>query len=286
MKIYMAKLELGRIGGGWSFQDNFYNGMKDSITADYNEADIYFISSPSMVQRDEVIQAKSDGKKIVLRLDNAVRNSRNRNTGMTRMKDFAEWADLIIYQSNWAKDYLMPFLGKDGVVILNGVDTNVFKPGITPGDPNMVLYSRFNRDETKNYEVARYWFSRYANDHKDANLIIVGQFGDEIRSANFDFYNDERFRYLGVLERQAMSDLYRQCGKFLYTYFNDACSNTLIEAICSGCEIVGDSYYRKTGGASEIMAVFKNSSDLDKARRFFSIERMVMEYKTAMEGLA
>ena len=113
MKIYIAKFEPDRIGGGWSFASNFHDGMGDLITANYDEADIYFITSPSMVQRDEVAKAKADGKKIVLRLDNAVRNSRNRNTGMTRMKDFAEWSDLIIYQSNWAKDYLMPFLKKD-----------------------------------------------------------------------------------------------------------------------------------------------------------------------------
>lgn len=285
MKIYMAKLELGRIGGGWSFQDNLYNGLKEHITTDYNEADIYFISSPSMVQRDQVEQAKADGKKVVLRLDNAVRNSRNRNTGMSRMKDFAEWADLLIYQSNWARDYLMPFLHKDGVVILNGTDTSVFKPPWIPAEEHTVLYSRFNRDETKNYEVARYWFSRYAEKHDDARLIIVGQFGQETRDANFDFYNGENFRYLGVLDKQTMATLYQQCGKFLYTYFNDACSNTLIEALCSGCQIVGDNYYRKTGGAAEIMAVFTGSEDLDKARRFFSIERMCMEYKSAMEKL-
>lgn len=285
MKIFMARLELGRMGGGWSFQDNLYNGLKDYITADYRQADIYFISSPSMVQRDEVEQAKKDGKKIVLRLDNAVRNSRNRNTGMSRMKDFAEWADLIIYQSNWAKDYLMPFLKRDGVVILNGTDTSVFKPGSQPGNPNTVLYSRFNRDETKNYEAARYWFSRFAEANPDAGLIIVGQFGDEIRDANFDFYNGERFRYLGTLPKFEMADLYRQCGKFLYTYFNDACSNTLIEALCSGCEVVGDKYYRKTGGAAEIMAVFESAGSLEKARRFFSLERMALEYKEAMEAL-
>lgn len=285
MKIYIANLELGRIGGGWSFQDSFYNGMADLVTTEYAEADIYFITSPSMVQRDEVQKAKQDGKKVVLRLDNAVRNSRNRNTGMSRMKDFAEWADLIIYQSNWAKDYLMPFLGRAGEVILNGIDTTAFRPGSQPGDEDTVLYSRFNRDETKNFEVARYWFSRYANDHPKANLIAVGQFGEEIRSANFDFYNGEQFRYLGVLPKQEMADLYRQCGKFLYTYFNDACSNTLIEALCSGCEIVGDSYYRKTGGAAEIMAVFKKAGDLEKARRFFSIERMCLQYKEAIGGI-
>lgn len=285
MKIYMAKLELGRIGGGWSFQDNFYNGLKDVITADYNEADIYFISSPSMVQRDEVMKAKEDGKKVVLRLDNAVRNSRNRNTGMSRMRDFAEWADLLIYQSGWARDYLQEFLHKDGIVILNGTDTDTFRPGIMPGNPDMVLYSRFNRDETKNYEVARYWFSRYASKHERANLIIVGQFGQEIRDAFFDFYNDEQYRYLGVLPKNEMADLYRQCGKFLYTYYNDACSNTLIEALCSGCDVVGDKYYRKTGGAAEIMAVFEQAGDLEKARRFFSLERMCMEYREAMEAL-
>lgn len=285
MKIYMARLELERIGGGWSFQDNLYNGLKDYITSDYNQADIYFISSPSMVQRDEVWQAKLDGKKIVLRIDNAVRNSRNRNTGMTRMKDFADWADLIIYQSSWAKDYLMSFLGKDGVVILNGTDIDTFKPGSRPGDPNIVLYSRFNRDETKNFEVARYWFSRFAQNNSDAGLIIVGQFSDEIREANFDFYANERCRYLGVAPKYEMADIYRQCGKFLYTYFNDACSNTLIEALCSGCEVVGDKYYRKTGGAAEIMAVFENASSFDRARKFFSLERMAMEYKKAMETI-
>lgn len=285
MKIYMARLELGRIGGGWSFQDNFYNGLKDYITSDYDEADIYFISSPSMVQRDEVMKAKDDGKKVVLRLDNAVRNSRNRNTGMTRMRDFAEWADLLIYQSGWARDYLKEFLNKDGIVILNGTDTNVFKPGSSPANSNTVLYSRFNRDETKNYEVARYWFSRFASKTDGANLFIVGQFGQEIRDAFFDFYNDEQYRYLGVLPKDQMADLYRACGKFLYTYYNDACSNTLIEALCSGCEIVGDKYYQKTGGAAEIIGIFNKAESLDQARRFFSLERMCLEYREALEAL-
>lgn len=285
MKIYMARLDLSRTGGGWSFQDNFYNGMKDDITADYEQADVYFITSPSMVQRDEVQKAKQDGKKIVLRIDNAVRNSRNRNTGMSRMKDFAEWADLVIYQSGWAQDYLKPFTGRDGTVILNGTDTATFRPPSQPADPNAVLYSRFNRDETKNWEAARYWFSRHAEDQQNARLLIVGQFSQELRDGNFDFYNGENYRYLGVLGKQEMADLYRNCGKFLYTYYNDACSNTLIEALCSGCEIVGDRYYRKTGGAAEIMTAFEGAGSLEKARRFFSTERMVMQYKEAIGGI-
>jgi glycosyltransferase involved in cell wall biosynthesis len=282
MKIYIANYEPQRIGGGWSFQENLAHGIPPS---GYDESDIYFISSPSMVQRDEVLKAKEDGKKIVLRVDNAVRNSRNRNTGMTRMFDFADWADLVIYQSGWAKDYLEPFLGvKNSVVILNGTDTETFKPG-GHAAPETVLYSRFNRDETKNYEVARYWFSRYAEKNPSARLFIVGQFSEDLRAGNFDFYNEENYNYLGIAGKEQMADVYRMCGKFLYTYYNDACSNTLIEALVSGCEIVGDKYYRKTGGAAEIMSVFETTDDLEKARKFFSRERMCMEYKEAMEKL-
>lgn len=289
MKIYIAKFENNRKGGGWSFMSNFYKGLSDVITQDYEEADVYFICSPSMVQRDEVQKAKQDGKKIVLRLDNAVRNSRNRNTGMTRMKDFADWADLIIYQSGWSQDYLHSFLGKDGRVILNGTDTSVFKPSRNRYEEgkHRVLYSRFNRDETKNWEVARYWFSRYAEKYPQAQLIIVGQFSQELRDGNFDFYNGEQFKYLGVLDKQEMADVYRNCDKFLYTYYNDACSNTLIEALVSGCEIVGDKYYRRSGGAAEIMAVYEGgqSTGENKGRKFFSIERMAMEYREAIEGI-
>lgn len=279
MKIHVAQYQPGRTGGGWTFADSFVKGMSDLI-ADYNEADIYFVASPSMVQRAEVEQAKADGKKIVLRLDNAVRNSRNRNTGMSRMKDFCDWADVVIYQSNWAKDYLMPFTGVDGAVILNGIDTEIFRPARSlAADITRVLYSRFNRDETKNYEVARYWFSQYAQENPGANLSIVGQFSEDLRNGNFDFYNGEDYRYFGVLNIYAMADLYRNCGSFLYTYFNDACSNSLIEALCSGCKIVGDSYYRKTGGADQIIKAFQ-----EKGTEYFSYERMCHDYRYVMGG--
>lgn len=280
MKVYIAKYEPDRIGGGWSFSRNLANGLGEQFTTNYEEADVYFICSPSMVQREDVQKAKSDGKKIILRIDNAVRNSRNRNTGMSRMFDFANWADLVIYQSAWARDYLKPFLKKEGQVILNGIDTALYHAPSTEPDGDFILYSRFNRDETKNWEVARYWFSTYFVTHPDSRLYIVGQFSPELQGGNFDFYNNESFQFQGVLPPENMADLYRHCKKFLYTYFNDACSNTLIEALCSGCEIVGDEYYLCTGGAAEIFKAFN-----EKGRDYFSLDRMVNEYKTAMESL-
>lgn len=275
MKIYVANSSEQKIGGGWSFIRNLKRGMGDLITDNYDEADIYFISSPTMVQRDEVQHAKQDGKKIVLRIDNAVRNSRNRNTGMTRMKDFAEWSDLVIYQSAWARDYLKGFLDKDGVVILNGIDTDLFKPAEKNEN---VIYTRFNRDETKNWEAARYWFSR--NHKPDQKLLIAGNFSDELRNGNFDFYNDEAYEYIGVLDERSMAKVLSVTGKFLYTYFNDACSNSLIEALCSGCEIVGDEYYRTTGGAAEILRAYAYNR-----RDYFSIYRMAKEYTECLQAI-
>lgn len=275
MKVYIANSSQQKVGGGWTFIRNFKRGMGDLITDNYDEADIYFIASPTMVQRDEVQRAKADSKKVVLRLDNAVRNSRNRNTGMSRMKDFAEMADLVIYQSEWARNYLMPFLQKDGTVIINGIDIELFKPA---DKNNNVLYSRFNRDETKNWESARYWYSTQS---KEGELLIVGNFSEELRSGNFDFYNDEKYQYLGVLDERSMAKVLSVTGKFLYTYFNDACSNSLIEALCSGCEIVGNDYYRTTGGAPEILDLFDR-----EGREGFSIERMVKEYKKCLAVIA
>lgn len=278
MKIHLAKYQPDRIGGGWSFMRNFEKALGGELIP-FEDADIYFIANPAQVQREDVLGAKQAGKKIVLRIDNAVRNSRNRNTGMTRMKDFAEWADLVIFQSEWARNYLTPYLKKDGIVILNGVDESLYLEQQKPlGDT--ILYSRFNRDETKNWEVARYWFSQYYQAHPESRLLITGQFSDELRDGNFDFYNGENFEYLGVLNERNMAKVYGASHKMLYTYFNDACSNTLIEALLSGCEIVGDEYYRTTGGASEIIERFQRTG-----RLALSSERMCHEYLAAMEKL-
>lgn len=286
MKIYIAEYQPDRIGGGWSFMRNFAEGINQlsdlNLTFDYAEADIYFICSPSMVQRDAVEKAREDGKKIVLRIDNAVRNSRNRNTGMSRMKDFYQWADLVIFQSLWAKRYLSPFLAKSeqnvNKIILNGVDLEKYSNNHEVV-PKGILYSRFNRDETKNWEVARYWFSRHQLVHPDAVLHIVGQFSPELVNGNFDFYDGENFEYHGVVDDTLLAKYYSECS-LLYTYYNDACSNTLIEALASRAPIVGDAYYKRTGGAPEIIDAFSKFG-----REYFSFNRMADEYNEAIRSI-
>jgi hypothetical protein len=263
LSVHIANYEPDRRGGGWTAARYLYEGLN---ALSYEESDIYLICGATMVSHDEVSQAKADGKKIVLRVDNAVRNSRNRGTGMTRLKAFAELADLIIYQSQWAKDFLMPFLQKDGVVILNGVDTAVFSSN-NQAEDDTYLYVRSSRDEGKGWINAWYWFCNHTG-----KLEIVGKFSRDNLEYNFDFFNGEKFRFMG--EQDYMPDVFRRNKHFLYSYWNDACSNTLLEARASGCEIIDVHGALKTGGAPEIMAC-----------KDISVERMIEEYKTALESI-
>lgn len=235
-----------------------------------------------MCSKEEVDQAQADGKKIVLRVDNIVRNSRNRNTGMSRMKRFAQQANLVIYQSEFARTLLLPYLERDGVVILNSVDTSIFNPsGRMENEVAKYMYSRVNRDETKNWEMARLLFQQESWKRRgQTKLNIVGQFSPELIEYNFDFYMNEDYNFWGVMTDPAsLASIYRDSDYFIYSYWNDACSNSLIEALCCGCVISDPHAMLATGGAPEIVEKFNQDSD------YFKLDRMGNDYITAMETL-
>lgn len=283
MKIHLANFDPQRQGGGWTFQHNFAKGVPTE--PNYDEADIYFITSASMVGHEDVERAKKDGKKIVLRIDNIVRNSRNRNTGMSRMKAFGEMADLIIYQSEYALEVLgKQFLRRTGPVILNGCDTATFKPdGREESLVARYLYSRVNRDETKNWEMARFVYQQEALKRSNQTLLnIVGEYSPELLEYGFDFYMDEPYHYWGVIrDPAAMAAIYRNSDYLIYTFWNDACSNTLIEALCSGCNVVDPYRMLQTGGAPDIWRHFEDRGGSD----YFTIDRMTKDYLSEMARL-
>jgi glycosyltransferase involved in cell wall biosynthesis len=262
MNVHIANYEPDRIGGGWTAARYLYEGL-GSVA--YAEADTYLICGPTMVSRNEVAQAKLDNKKIILRLDNAVRDSRNRGTGMSRIRDFCELADAVIYQSQWAKDFLMPFTHTDGPVILNGVDTKRFNSQDRTAPDDSYLFARSSRDEGKGWVMAWYWFV-----NNPGQIEIAGKFSSDNLDWGFDFYNEERWKFSGFI--QDMVPIYKRNKYFLYTYLNDACSNTLLEARASGCEIVDVYGMLQTGGAPEIMAC-----------QDISVDRMIREYQEVIK---
>ena len=279
MKIHLAKFEPEHVGGGWAFQANLAKAISDDIS-NYEDADIYLIAGASMCTLEEVEQAKDDGKKIVVRVDNIPRNSRNRGTGMARMKQFTDWSALVIYQSNFCRDLLNSYLqAKNYTVIYNATDQNIFNPPERNAGKNTYLFTRSSDDETKNWEMARSAFQQIP---EPKTLTIVGRaFDSKISDRNFDFFMGEKFEYIGEIhESKKMAQVYRSHDTLLYSYFNDGCFNTLIEALCCGMDIRDCYGMLATGGSPEIMSIFKS-----EGAKFFSLPRMADDYKQSLEKI-
>ena len=261
MKIYLPVDSLQEIGGGFTFQRNLEKGLKSLgheivYGNDYRNADTALVSGVTMVKRETIDKIQEAKIKLVVRIDNVPRNSRNRNTGTSRLKEFAIRADEIVWQCQWCKDYLIDFIGREGRIIHNGVDTDIFKPEgeryhMDWEDRDLYLYSRFSRDEIKNWEVGWYEYQLIQKENPNAKLILVGQFSPEQIEYNFDFFKGENFEYLGVIHDPfEMAKIYRSCKYLLATYFNDCYSNTYAEAIASGCELYEPNM---SGGTPELI---------------------------------
>lgn len=293
MKIRILNESKQSLGGGFTFSRTFtkYVGKlgHDVAESDPNQVpgntDILLISGASMLTREglEAARKSAPKAKLVLRVDNIPRNSRNRNSGTYRLKDFSDAADLVIYQSDFAKNYISPFLNKQGPVIMNGADHEVFKregpnkPRDAKQELRQYLYVQFNRDETKEWHRAWFEYQMLQRAYPGAHLWIVGNFSPELQASNFDFFMGEKFHYWGIVDDpEEMAEIYRGADWLMYSYFNDACSNTLIEALLCGCHAWGSIEKTNmggldTGGAPQIAACAH-------ANEHIKADRMVEKY--------
>lgn len=287
MKIYTAGYNPEKIGGGWTFLEHFRKYFKDQLVNTPEECDIYFITGLSMLNKLSEIPTD---KKIVLRVDNILKNSCNKRiypfngdkvTMMEAMRLVAQKADLVVYQSTWAKDLLDSFLKpQKSIVILNSGDESIFNldGGKLPVDKDVYFYSRSSNHDNKQWHKAYYWYINEFKNNPNSELWITGRFSSENVPNNFDFYQGETIKYLGfVQDPETMALYFRTAKKFIYSYFNDACSNTAIEALLSGCKV---EWLETSGGAWEIKDKFK-----DYGRPYFYLERMGKEYENEMASI-
>lgn len=274
IKIYNPNISSQEIGGGWTFKRNFEAALKDqAIFVDKLAlADVLFISSLMIVDKNDVYNAKRAGKKILLRVDNMPRKSRNqRSTPSERMKEFAHLADHVIYQSKWAQDWIGSFLGVQGTVIYNSVNENVFYTKEKPtSDDKHYLVVQYNRDENKRIPEAFDLFTKAWQENPKSHLTIAGRFSPELVNAGFDFFRGEPIEYKGVIENpNRMADLMRSCDTLIYPTYSDACPNTVIEALMCGMDILHTGWIVLT----EIMERWEKDGP-----SYFSLPRMAKEY--------
>lgn len=286
MKISIPIDSQQGLGGGFTFARNLEKGLTQigvEVVKDPLASDIAIICGVTMISKETFAELKERGIKTVVRIDNVPRNSRNRGTGTNRLRSFAQKADGVVWQGFWAKNYLYDFIDRDGVILHNGIDLDIFTPvgdSFPIGKPkqNVYLYSRFSRDETKMWEVAWYQYQMIQRNNKDAKLIIIGKFSDDLRNYDFDFFRGEDFDYLGVIENpMELAKLYRSAGYLMATYFNDAFSNTYLEALACGTQLYEPN---RSGGVTEMLDLWERNG-----RGYFSLERMARDYKKYFETL-
>jgi glycosyltransferase involved in cell wall biosynthesis len=275
MKIYISNIQGNPVGGGWTFLRNFTKGIKPyaEITDRFSEADIILVAGITMVDREQITQAKELGKKVILRVDNVPRKSRNRrSTPHERLQEIAKLADGVIYQSQWAKWYCAPLCG-EGEVILNGVDQSIFHPPITTRQdldlrPQRYLFAYHGKNELKGFWQAHFAFQKYHRLNNNAEFWFIYDFGrdlDELQHANFDFWNGEKFtQYAPIDDPHRMADLMRQCRYLIYPAVSDAAPNMVLEARACGLEVLD---YSLDSGTKEML----DCTDI-------SLDRMCNEY--------
>ena len=282
VKIYLPNTSKMGIGGGLTFIDNFKAGCEGRafFVDDWHDADVYFISSATLTPRDEVVQARAAGKQVIFRVDNIPKDSRNRGTAISRMRDYGRMADLVIFQSEWARFYAGYLVG-DGTVVYNGVNKHIFRPTgekLPRTKSRVHLVVQFNRDDNKRTTEAFYYHHLDWRKDKDCELWIVGKFSPENMEYNFDFFDGEVVRYFGVVEdREYLSQIYRSADVFYFPAFADASPNSVTEALACGCQV---ELVHPVGGTIEITERAAQGiipSIYDMAAEYLSLFRLAIE---------
>jgi len=254
MKVFLANNSKQSIGGGWTFRRNFLKGTGDKVefVDKWEDCDIFMIMSVSAVDRGMVASAKQAGKKIVLRVDNIPKRSRNKKNPADSMRMFGELADEVIYQSRWAESYAKWLTKRDGAVIYNGVDYDNFYHNDDPlkDRKERFLFVQYNQDENKRFPEACYDFHMRFRNNPDIELWLVGLFPRGIQEHDFDFFAGEQINYIPPMEdKKKLADVMRQCKYIYFPAYNDASPNTLAEAIVCGCEPL---LVNNNGGSIEV----------------------------------
>jgi len=270
MKIYISKLKenLTKKGGGFTFVNNLYKGLNGKVefVDNWRDSDIVFIFGITTIDKSEIHEAVNSGKKLVLRVDNIPRKSRNkRQSPAERLKEFGNKADAVIYQSEWCKEYAGYFISnKNGYIINNGVDKKIFNNNGRNSDGETYLYINYNDNPNKRFDEALYLFDMYWRNNNKIHLVVAGNAPSiyiNNPEYNWDLPTNGKVEYFGIMNTpEQVADVMKKSDYILCPYFAEAYSNVLIEAIACGLKPVG---VNSVGGNSEIIKNWRNNNLID-----------------------
>lgn len=157
-----------------------------------------------------------------------------------------QFADVTIYQSNYARYCCEKFLGRaqstQEHVIYNGVDTDLFTlpPSLSHegGNPTFLTAQRFRRRDQLEVLVkaVQIYRERY---HGSATLVIAGDFHGEAEVLPKEYGKISWIKFLGPLAHEELAQRLRRTDAFLYCHPNSSCPNNVLEAMAAGVPIAG-----------------------------------------------
>lgn len=285
INVYLPNDSRKQIGGGWTFKRNFQKGAKQTnklqIVDSVDNADISLIVGASMILPETFTKVK-EKTKVVLRVDGVPELWRNHRHTWDRFKYYFKKADGIVYQSGFVESttglWLKQLTGsKAGVIIMNGVDKDIFKP---EGDSEMFTgsprYLNVNsrKDPNKRIEEVIHYYREKKLKNPDAFMVFVGKYPTYLRENDFGLYDYKQGKdwvYLGMVENlEYLAKIMRGADKFLFPSFADPCPNVLIEAL----HVMGEDnieLVNEVGGTLDIALAWRDNYD-------FSLENMANNY--------
>lgn len=283
IKIYIPNTSNTSLGGGFTFIRNLRKGLtgKVEFVNTWQECDIIFVFGITTIDKGELHEAIRAGKKLVLRVDNIPRKSRNRRQSPAeRLTEFGNLASLVVYQSEWCKQFAGYFISnKKYTLINNGVDDTIYNTSDRKNDGKTYLYINYNDNPNKRFDEAIYRFEMEWRADNKAHLIIAGNAPSiyiENPQYNWDLNVPAKVDYEGILESpKDIADLMKRCDFILYPSFAEAYPNTLLEALACG---VRPRYMNIEGGSVEAYENSRAYDILDEEFKVKTIYEMADEY--------
>jgi len=247
-KVYIPFSRTQRIGGPASFMIN----LKAALDAKgypytgvpYGAKSIFF---PVTTSERKIKRVRRWGGKVIQRLDGIdyrVIKEGERDPNATIRKIYNTYTDHVVFQSEFSKRQVFSILGEkdDGAysIICNGANTDIFYPDTEHlrGDEMRFATSGNFRHPLMIWPIV---------EAMDALIEIGFQVRlDLIGPINLKKAGDREkilarpyIQQMQFTEQKLLADRLRQNDAFVYTHYNSACPNAVIEATSCGLPVVG-----------------------------------------------
>jgi len=258
MKIYIEyQLTNAATGGGNQFIRNLKTSLakQGMITADSSEADIILYNGHQNHEKVKQLKSMYPDKTFIHRMDGLQKlyngPSDTRQDIALRMTNLA---DGVIFQSKWARNNFVTFgfnPDKKHTIIYNAADPNIFVSTHHQYHEKIrILTTTWSVNMKKGFNTYTYLDRKLDFDRFE--YYFIG-------------HSPVKFKNiinLGPKTTVGIADFMKSCDLFISAVQQDACSNSIIEALTMGLR----TFVFNSGGNTELVAnpkyIFNNNEDL------------------------